>query len=99
MVGAFGFYPQVLPGRVMGYGVDSYRDIGFDPQYQYINDVPRWPELSERAVSRGEDDRACRTYAACGWRGIVGLTVKLVGKLDAGNPHVQFDERCALQAR
>ncbi len=38
MIGAFGFYPQVLPGRVMGYGVDSYRDIGFDAQYQYIND-------------------------------------------------------------
>jgi hypothetical protein len=38
-VGAFGFYPQVLPGRVMGYGVDQYRDIGFDAQYQYIDDV------------------------------------------------------------
>jgi transposase len=23
----------------------------------------------------------------------VGLTIKPVGKLDAGNPHVQFDER------
>lgn len=37
-IGAFGFYPQVLPGRVMGYGVDQYRDIGFDAQYQWIND-------------------------------------------------------------
>ena len=37
MIGAFGFYPQVLPGRVMGYGVDYYRDIGFDAQYQYIS--------------------------------------------------------------
>ena len=37
-IGAFGFYPQVLPGRVMGYGVDQYRDIGFDAQYQYIHD-------------------------------------------------------------
>ena len=29
------------------------------------------------------------------WRWItaVGLTIKPVGKLDAGNPHVQFDER------
>jgi len=38
MLGAFGFYPQVLPGRVMGYGVDHYRDIGWDAQYQWIND-------------------------------------------------------------
>jgi hypothetical protein len=38
-IGAFGFYPQVLPGRVMGYGVDYYRDIGLDAQYQFINDV------------------------------------------------------------
>lgn len=37
-IGAFGFYPQVLPGRVMGYGVDQYRDIGFDAQYQWISD-------------------------------------------------------------
>ena len=26
-------------------------------------------------------------------------SVKLVGKPDAGNRHVRFDERCALQAR
>ena len=39
MIGAFGFYPQVLPGRVMGYGVDYYRDIGLDAQYQYISGV------------------------------------------------------------
>ena len=31
--------------------------------------------------------------AARNGRDIVGLTVKPVGKLDAGNPHVQFDER------
>jgi len=31
--------------------------------------------------------------AARNGRDIVGLTVKAVGKLDAGNPHVQFDER------
>jgi hypothetical protein len=37
MIGAFGFYPQVLPGRVMGYGVDQYRDLGFDAQYQWIS--------------------------------------------------------------
>ena len=37
MIGAFGFYPAVLPGRVMGYGVDHYRDIGWDAQYQWIS--------------------------------------------------------------
>ena len=31
--------------------------------------------------------------AARNGRDIVGLTVKPVRKLDAGNPHVQFDER------
>jgi hypothetical protein len=38
MIGAFGWYPQVLPGRMMGYGTDSYKDIGFDAQYQWISD-------------------------------------------------------------
>ena len=32
-------------------------------------------------------------YAARKGRDVVGLTVKPVGKPDAGNPHVQFDER------
>ncbi|CAN3992052.1 hypothetical protein [Methylocystis bryophila] len=39
MIGAFGFYPDVLPGRIIGYGVDHYRDIGLDAQYQYISGV------------------------------------------------------------
>ena len=39
MIGAFGFYPSVLPGRIMGYGSDHYRDIGLDAQYQYISGV------------------------------------------------------------
>jgi len=39
MIGAFGFYPAVLPGRIIGYGVDYYRDIGLDAQYQYISGV------------------------------------------------------------
>ncbi len=53
----------------------------------------KWPDPSERAVSRGEDVRASCAYAACNGRDIVGLTVKPVGKPDAGNPHVRFDER------
>ena len=39
MVGAFGFYPNVYPGGQMGFGVDRYSDLGFDAQYQYIDDV------------------------------------------------------------
>ncbi|MDE2362185.1 MAG: hypothetical protein KGM42_05860 [Hyphomicrobiales bacterium] len=38
MVGAFGFYPRIYPGAVQGFGVDRYTDIGFDAQYQYIDD-------------------------------------------------------------
>ena len=38
MMGAFGFYPRVIPGRVNGYGVDSYSDLGFDAQYQWLSD-------------------------------------------------------------
>jgi hypothetical protein len=38
MIGAFGFYPEVLPGRIMGYGVDRYQDLGFDAQYQWLSD-------------------------------------------------------------
>ena len=38
MVGALGFYPRVLPGRVNGYGVNSYSDLGFDAQYQWLSD-------------------------------------------------------------
>jgi hypothetical protein len=53
----------------------------------------KWPDPSERAVSRGEDVRASCAYAVCNGRDIVGLTVKPVGKPDAGNPHVRFDER------
>src|ERR1700688_4810400 len=54
---------------------------------------PQWPELSERAVPRGEDIRTRCACAARNGRDIVGLTVKPVGKPDAGNPHVRFDER------
>ncbi len=37
--------------------------------------------------------------AARNGRDIVGLSVKPVGKLDAGNPHVQFDERLLAAMR
>jgi hypothetical protein len=52
MVGAFGFFPEVLPNRVMGYGVDRYRDIGFDAQYQWLGDphaiTLRFSRISEQ---------------------------------------------------
>ena len=60
MIGAFGFYPQVLPGRVMGYGVDQYRDIGFDAQYQYINDVHA---LTLKVTRISENQNLQATYA------------------------------------
>ncbi len=52
MIGAFGWYPQVLPGRMMGYGTDAYKDIGFDAQYQWISDphnvTLRFTRISEQ---------------------------------------------------
>lgn len=52
MIGAFGFYAKTLPGRIMGYGLDQYRDIGFDAQYQWLNDphaiTLRFSRISEQ---------------------------------------------------
>ncbi len=52
MIGAFGWYPQVLPGRIAGYGTDSYKDIGFDAQYQWLSDphavTLRFSRISEQ---------------------------------------------------
>ena len=52
MIGAFGFYPEVLPGRIMGYGVDRYADFGFDAQYQWLSDphaiTLRFSRITER---------------------------------------------------
>ena len=38
MVGAFGMYGQIAPGRQYGIGADNFLDIGFDSQYQYDGD-------------------------------------------------------------
>jgi len=35
MVGSFGMYGQIAPGRQYGIGTDNFLDIGFDSQYQY----------------------------------------------------------------
>jgi len=37
-LGTFGFAANVVPLRMSGAGTDSFTDIGFDTQYQYIGD-------------------------------------------------------------
>ena len=37
-VGTFGLHSGVLPLRMRGAGTDSFTDLGFDSQYQYIGD-------------------------------------------------------------
>jgi hypothetical protein len=56
MVGTFGMYGQVVPGRQYGYGTDNYLDVGFDSQYQYdgdqysltvkLTDIMEWQKLN-----------------------------------------------------
>ena len=77
MIGAFGFYPQVLPGRVMGYGVDfKYRDIGLDAQYQYINDVHALT-LKVSRISETQNFQA--TFA----QGVAGQAINALGIVNA----------------
>jgi hypothetical protein len=38
MVGTFGMYSQIAPGRQYGFGTDNFLDVGFDTQYQYDGD-------------------------------------------------------------
>ena len=56
MVGTFGMYGQVVPGRQYGYGTDNFLDVGFDSQYQYdgdqysvtvkLTDIMEWQTLN-----------------------------------------------------
>jgi hypothetical protein len=56
MVGTFGMYGQITPGRQYGYGTDNYTDVGFDTQYQYdgdqysvtvkLTDIMEWQKLN-----------------------------------------------------
>ena len=48
MVGTFGMYGQIAPGRQYGIGTDNYLDVGFDSQYQYDGD----PLLAHRQAHR-----------------------------------------------
>jgi len=76
MIGAFGFYRKCLPGRVMGYGVDSYRDIGFDAQYQYINDVHA---LTLKVSRISETQNLQATFA----QGVAGQAINALGIVNA----------------
>ena len=56
MVGTFGMYGQITPGRQYGFGTDNYLDVGFDSQYQYngnqysvtvkLSDILEWQKLN-----------------------------------------------------
>ena len=56
MVGTFGMYSQITPGRQYGFGTDNYLDVGFDSQYQYdgdqysltvkLTDIMEWQRLN-----------------------------------------------------
>jgi hypothetical protein len=56
MIGTFGMYGQVVPGRQYGYGTDNFLDVGFDSQYQYdgdqysltvkLTDIMEWQNLN-----------------------------------------------------
>eukprot|EP01037_Dinobryon_pediforme_P013158 gene13158-13262_t len=39
MIGTFGMYTNIAPGRIYGIGTDKIADIGFDSQYQWIGDM------------------------------------------------------------
>jgi hypothetical protein len=39
MVGTFGMFAHVVPGRVGGFGTDDITDFGFDSQYQFNGDM------------------------------------------------------------
>ena len=56
MVGTFGMYGQITPGRQYGFGTDNYLDVGFNSQYQYdgdqysvtvkLTDIMEWQKLN-----------------------------------------------------
>ena len=56
MVGTFGMYGQITPGRQYGFGTDNFLDVGVDSQYQYdgdqysvtvkLTDIMEWQKLN-----------------------------------------------------
>ena len=63
MVGTFGMYGQIAPGRQSGIGTDNYLDVGFDSQYQYdgdqysvtvkLTDIMEWQRLNATYFNTG----------------------------------------------
>lgn len=66
MVGTFGMYGQVVPGRQYGFGADNYLDVGFDSQYQYdgdlysltvkLTDIIEWQQLNATYALAGSSN-------------------------------------------
>jgi hypothetical protein len=63
MVGTFGMYSQIVPGRQYGFGTDNYLDVGFDSQYQYDGDQY---SLTVKLTDITEWQRLNATYALSG---------------------------------
>jgi hypothetical protein len=63
MVGSFGMYSQIVPGRQYGFGTDNFFDVGFDSQYQYDGDQY---SLTVKLTDIMEWQRLNATYALTG---------------------------------
>lgn len=74
MVGAFGFYPKVYPGSVTTFGADSYSDLGFDAQYQFIEG----PHAVTLKLSRIVENQNLNSSFAQGIAGILGYPGNLL---------------------
>ena len=63
MVGTFGMYGQIAPGRQYGFGTDDFLDVAVDSQYQYdgdpysltvkLTDIMEWQKLNATFALNG----------------------------------------------
>ena len=63
MVGTFGMYGQIVPGRQYGFGTDDFLDVALDSQYQYdgdpwsltvkLTDIMEWQRLNATFALNG----------------------------------------------
>ena len=66
MVGTFGMYGQIVPGRQYGFGTDNFLDVGFNSQYQYdgdqysvtvkLTDILEWQKLNATSALGGSSN-------------------------------------------
>ena len=63
MLGTFGMYSRIAPGRQYGFGEDNYLDVGLDTQYQYDGDQY---SLTVKLTDIMEWQRLNATYALSG---------------------------------